>query len=118
MNPGAVLVDIGGGPGRMFRDLVAHHARRPHLRIDGVVHYCVANMPGAVPTSTYALNNTTRPYVMGLAGRGVHAAVEADPGLASGVNVVAGQITCAPVADAVGLEHVEVGEALASVPAS
>jgi alanine dehydrogenase len=75
-------------------------------------------MPGAVPvTSTYALTNATMPYVLHLATAGVHRAVEDSPGLKLGVNVAAGEVTYAPVADAVGVAAVDVDQALAGVPA-
>jgi len=119
MKPGAVLVDVSIDQGGCFETSRPTTHSDPTYEVDGIAHYCVTNMPGAVPiTSTYALTNATLPYVMGLADQGVHAAVAADPGLASGVNVVAGQVTCAPVAEALGLEHVEVNEALEGVPAS
>jgi alanine dehydrogenase len=90
----------------------------PTYEVDGIRHYCVTNMPGAVPiTSTYALTNATLPYVAALAGLGMHRAVAADPGLKRGVNVAAGQVTYAPVAEAVGLPYAAVDEALAAVPA-
>jgi alanine dehydrogenase len=75
-------------------------------------------MPGAVPiTSTYALTNATMPYIVHLANVGVHRAVAESPGLKPGVNVAAGQVTYAPVAEAVGVPYVPVDEALAAVPA-
>jgi alanine dehydrogenase len=74
--------------------------------VEGVVHYCVANMPGAVPrTSTYALSNATLPYIVQLANKGTEAAIEADAGLAKGVNIYRGEITYASVAEAFGLVH-------------
>ena len=74
-------------------------------------------MPGAVPiTSTYALTNATMPYVLHLATAGVHGAVADNPGLKLGVNVAAGEVTYAPVAEAVGVPYVDVDEALAGVP--
>ena len=71
--------------------------------VDGVVHYCVANMPGGVPrTSTYALNNATLPFVLALADKGWQQALRDDPHLRNGLNVCAGQVTCAEVAHALG----------------
>jgi alanine dehydrogenase len=68
--------------------------------VDGIVHYCVANMPGAVPrTSTIALTNATLPYALAIAGKGVERAVREDPGLLAGVNTYRGKITCEPVAE-------------------
>ncbi|HEY5429668.1 MAG TPA: alanine dehydrogenase, partial [Solirubrobacteraceae bacterium] len=90
----------------------------PTYEVDGITHYCVANMPGAVPiTSTYALTNATMPYVLHLASAGVHQAVADNPGLKLGVNVANGEVTYAPVADAVGVKAVDVDVALAGVPA-
>ena len=75
----------------------------PTYEVDGVVHYCVANMPGAVPvTSTQALTNATLPYVLALAGCGVEGALEADPGLAAGLNVAGGRVVHPVVAAEVG----------------
>ena len=75
----------------------------PVYEVDGVVHYCVANMPGAVPrTSTFALNNATFRYAQALADKGVVEAAKADSGLAEGVNTYRGHITCRPVAESQG----------------
>ncbi|HEU4487873.1 MAG TPA: alanine dehydrogenase, partial [Actinomycetota bacterium] len=85
----------------------------PTYLVDEVVHYCVGNMPGAVPhTSTYALANATLPYVVALAEQGLEQAVLNDPCLAKGVNVLNGSLTSAPVAQAHGLEHVALSELL------
>jgi alanine dehydrogenase len=81
---------------------------------EGVVHYCVTNMPGVVPhTSTYALTNATLPYVLALATRGVSDAVRDDPALTAGVNTAAGHVTNAVVAQALGREPVSPAAALA-----
>jgi alanine dehydrogenase len=81
--------------------------------VDGIVHYCVANMPGAVArTSTYALNNVTLPHALRIADKGWKAALRDDPNLAAGLNVHAGKVTCKPVADALGYAHVPVAEVL------
>jgi alanine dehydrogenase len=78
-----------------------------------VTHYCVANMPGAVPvTSTYALTNATLPYVLHLADAGVARAARENPGLAPGVNVAQGKVTYRPVAEATGLPYVELFDVL------
>jgi alanine dehydrogenase len=83
--------------------------------VDGVIHYCVANMPGAVPiTSTRALTNVTLPYVEQLADEGVVAAVTANPELARGVNTVGGKLTYEAVAEAHGMEYTPLGDALAA----
>ena len=79
----------------------------PTYTVHDVVHYCVGNMPGAVPnTSTYALTNVTLPYALDIAGEGLEKAVRTDPVLAGGVNVYGGVVTNEGVAEAHGLEHV------------
>ncbi len=114
----AVLVDVSIDQGGCFETSRPTTHTDPTYEVDGITHYCVANMPGAVPvTSTYALTNATMPYVIHLATSGVHAAVAENPGLKLGVNVAAGEVTYAPVADAVGVKHVNVDVALAGVPA-
>ncbi len=113
MKPGAVLVDVSIDQGGCFETSRATTHSDPTYEVDGITHYCVANMPGAVPvTSTYALTNATLPYVVDLAGLGVLAAAQANPGLAAGVNVVGGRVTYGPVAEATGTEYVELFEAL------
>ncbi|MGI8716080.1 MAG: alanine dehydrogenase [Solirubrobacteraceae bacterium] len=114
----AVLVDVSIDQGGCFETSRPTTHSDPTYEVDGITHYCVTNMPGAVPiTSTYALTNATMPYVLDVASRGVHDAVAANPGLKLGVNVAAGEVTYAPVANAVGVQHVDVDEALAAVPA-
>jgi alanine dehydrogenase len=114
----AVLVDVSIDQGGCFETSRPTTHSDPTYEVDGITHYCVANMPGAVPiTSTYALTNATMPYVINLADDGVHKAVADNPGLKLGVNVAAGEVTYAPVAEAVGMAAVDVDEALASVPA-
>jgi alanine dehydrogenase len=110
MQPGSVLVDISIDQGGCFETShVTTHAD-PTYVVDGVVHYCVGNMPGAVPrTSTYALTNVTLPYVLAIADRGLEAAIRADPALAKGVNVWEGQITNEGVAAAHGLASAPLG---------
>jgi alanine dehydrogenase len=84
----------------------------------GVTHYCVANLPGAVPvSSTLAVTNATLPYVFALADRGWRDAVSADPVLAGGLNVCAGRVTHAAVAQALGVEHAPIADLLAPIPA-
>ena len=91
MNPGAVVVDVAIDQGGCFETSHPTTHSDPVYVVDGVTHYCVANMPGGVPiTSTMALTNATLPYVEAIAGRGLVAAVEADPALARGVNVLGG----------------------------
>jgi alanine dehydrogenase len=100
MKTGAVLVDISIDQGGCFETSRPTTHDHPTFVVDGVIHYCVANMPGAVPrTSTYALTNATLPYVRALAG-GWREALQRDPGLASGLNVHAGHVTHAAVAQA------------------
>jgi alanine dehydrogenase len=104
MKPGAVLVDISIDQGGCFETSHPTTHAEPTFVVDGVIHYCVANMPGAVPrTSTFALTNATLPYVRSLADLGWQAALRRDPGLAAGLNVHAGEITLEVVAKALGL---------------
>ncbi len=115
MKRGAVVVDVAIDQGGCFETSHPTTHQHPTFVECGVVHYCVANMPGAVPrTSTFALNNATLPYVVALADKGVKRALADDPGLANGLNIHAGHVTCAAVADALGLAHVPPLEALAS----
>jgi alanine dehydrogenase len=105
MKPGAVLVDISIDQGGCFETSHPTTHADPTFVVDGVIHYCVANMPGAVPrTSTLALTNATLPYVRALADLGWQAALKRDPGLAAGLNVHAGEITHEAVAKALGLK--------------
>ncbi|HWD84263.1 MAG TPA: NAD(P)-dependent oxidoreductase, partial [Solirubrobacteraceae bacterium] len=114
----AVLVDVSIDQGGCFETSRPTTHTNPTYEVDGITHYCVANMPGAVPiTSTYALTNATMPYVIDLATRGARGAVEANPGFKLGVNVAAGQVTYAPVADVAGVPYVTVNEALSAVAA-
>ena len=100
MKPRAVLVDVAVDQGGFAETTRATTHSEPVYEVDGVLHYCVANMPGAVPrTSTFALNNATMPYTLALANKGVMQAVEEDAGLKEGINTYAGHITCAPVAE-------------------
>jgi alanine dehydrogenase len=105
MQPGSVLVDISIDQGGCFETSHATTHAQPTFVVDGVVHYCVANMPGAVArTSTFALTNATLPYVRLLADHGWQAALRQDPGFAAGLNVHAGQITHEAVAHALDLK--------------
>jgi alanine dehydrogenase len=111
----AVLVDVSIDQGGCFETSRPTTHSDPVYEVDGVTHYCVANMPGAVPiTSTYALTNATMPYVVHLASAGVAEAVMASRGLALGVNVAGGQVTYEPVAEVVGVASVSVEEALSA----
>jgi alanine dehydrogenase len=113
MEPGSVVVDVAIDQGGCFETSRPTTHAQPTYIVDGVVHYCVANMPGGVPrTSTYALNNATLPYVLALADHGWKAALRADPHLRNGLNVVDGQIACEPVAAALGLPYHPADEAL------
>ncbi|MGZ8579483.1 MAG: alanine dehydrogenase, partial [Actinomycetota bacterium] len=110
MRPGTVLVDISIDQGGCFETShVTTHAA-PTFVVDDVVHYCVGNMPGAVPrTSTYALTNVTLPYVLAIASDGIEAAIRHDPALASGVNTWDGAVTVEGVADACGTPFTAIG---------
>ncbi len=116
MKPHAVLVDVSIDQGGCFETSRPTTHSDPTYEVDGITHYCVANMPGAVPiTSTYALTNATLPYVLALADHGVQAAVARDRGLAPGVNVAGGHVTNAPVAESLGLELAPLDQALTTL---
>jgi alanine dehydrogenase len=106
MKPGAVIVDVSidqGGCAETSRPTTHSH---PTYLVDGVVHYCVANMPGAFArTSTFALNNVTLPHVLALADLGYQTALRKDPHLRAGLNVHEGKVTYAAVAEALGLPY-------------
>ncbi|WP_423140947.1 alanine dehydrogenase [Parablastomonas sp. CN1-191] len=113
MKPGAVLVDVAIDQGGCFETSHATTHQDPTYVVDGVVHYCVANMPGAVArTSTYALNNVTLPHALRIADRGWKAALAADPHLAEGLNVHEGQVTYQAVAEELGYAHRPVADVL------
>ena len=113
MKPGAVLVDVAIDQGGCFESSRPTTHREPTFEVDGIIHYCVANMPGAVPiTSTHALTNATLPYAIALADHGVAEAVRRDPGLRLGVNVAGGEVTHPAVAEGVGRNYVPVETAL------
>jgi alanine dehydrogenase len=106
MKPGSVLVDVAIDQGGCFETSRPTTHTDPTYVVDDVLHYCVANMPGAVPiTSTGALTNVTLPYVEALADKGAARAIAEDASLAKGVNVIDGKVTYQQVADAVGLEY-------------
>lgn len=108
MRPGSVLVDVAIDQGGCFETSHATTHEKPTYVIDGVVHYCVANMPGAVPrTSTYALNNATLPFGLALADKGWRAALADNPHLKAGLNVCAGRITHATVARDLGYDFTD-----------
>jgi alanine dehydrogenase len=113
MKRNAVLVDVSIDQGGCFETSRPTTHTDPTYEVDGVTHYCVANMPGAVPiTSTFALTNATMPYIVKLAQDGVHAALNSDPGFMRGLNVAAGQLTYEPVARDQGLEYTAPEDAL------
>jgi alanine dehydrogenase len=113
MKPGAVLVDVAIDQGGCFETSRPTTHRDPTFEVDGITHYCVANMPGAVPiTSTHALTNATLPYALALADLGVEEAIRRDPGLRLGVNVAGGKVTHPAVAEGVGMDYVPVEGAL------
>jgi alanine dehydrogenase len=108
MKKGSVVVDIAIDQGGCFETSRPTTHSDPTYVVDGVVHYCVANMPGAVArTSTFALNNATLPYVLALANQGWREALLRDPDLRNGLNVLGGHVTCAPVAEAQNLPFLE-----------
>ena len=113
----AVLVDVSIDQGGCFETSRPTTHTDPTYEVDGITHYCVANMPGAVPiTSTYALTNATMPYVVKLASEGVHRALQSDPGLLAGLNVAAGEVTYAPVARDQGIDYTPAETALERTP--
>jgi alanine dehydrogenase len=106
MKPGSVIVDVAVDQGGCVETVHATTHSDPVYFVDGVLHYCVANMPGAVPrTSTYALSNATLPYAERLARLGPLEAIRFDPALAQGVNTYDGHLTYKAVADAFGLPY-------------
>ncbi len=118
MKEASVLVDVAIDQGGCAETSRPTTHDNPVYEVEGVIHYCVANMPGAVPiTSTRALTNVTLPYVEELADHGVLGAIRRDPALARGVNVIEGKITYEAVAEAHGLEYTPLDDALASAVA-
>jgi len=114
MMPGSVLVDVAIDQGGCFETSRATTHAEPTYVVDEVVHYCVANMPGAVArTSTYALNNVTLPHALRMADMGWKEALRANPHLAEGLNVHAGKVTYKAVADELGYDYLPVAEAVA-----
>jgi alanine dehydrogenase len=114
MKRGAVIVDVAVDQGGCIETTRETTHTNPVYEVHGVIHYCVGNMPGAVPhTSTYALTNATLPYVLEVAVHGAAEAVRRDPALAHGVNTVAGAVTNGPVAAFLGVDAVEPTVALA-----
>ncbi len=112
MKSGAVVVDVAIDQGGCVETSHATTHSDPVFVVDGVIHYCVANMPGGVPiTSTKALTNATLPYVEAIAGHGLADAVASDAALAKGVNVLGGKITYEAVAEAHGLAYTPLADA-------
>ena len=108
MKHGSVIVDVAIDQGGCFETSHATTHADPVYVVDGVTHYCVANMPGGVPrTSTFALNNATLPFVLALADKGWKKALADDPHLKNGLNVAFGKVTCQPVAEALGYAYVD-----------
>ena len=113
MKPGSVIVDVSIDQGGCAETSRPTTHSQPTFVVDGVVHYCVANMPGAVPrTSTFALDNATRPFVLALADKGFPRALIDDVHLRNGLNVHDGKITCRAVADALRLPYTPAVEVL------
>lgn len=113
MKPGAVLVDVAIDQGGCFETSKPTTHDDPTFEVDGVIHYCVANMPGAVPvTSTRALTNATLPYVIALADHGAADAAQRMPGLIPGINCAGGKVTYQAVAEATGTDYVPVDRVL------
>jgi alanine dehydrogenase len=117
MKEGAVLADVAIDQGGCAETSRPTTHSEPVYTVDGVTHYCVANMPGAVPiTSTKALTNATLPYVEAIADHGLPEAVARDPALARGVNVLDGKVTYEAVADAHGLDYEPLDDVLPLSP--
>jgi alanine dehydrogenase len=115
MRRGSVVVDISIDQGGCFETSRPTSHNDPTYIVDGVVHYCVTNMPGAVArTSTMALNNATLPFAVALANKGVRVALESDSNLRRGLNVMAGRITHPAVAEALGVDHTQPEKMLAT----
>jgi alanine dehydrogenase len=113
MKERAVLVDVSIDQGGCFETSRPTTHSDPVYEVDGVTHYCVANMPGAVPvTATFALTNATLPYVLALADLGLEGAIETMPGLVPGVNVAQGKVTHRAVAEGTGMEYTPVEDVL------
>jgi alanine dehydrogenase len=113
MRPGSVLVDVAIDQGGCFETSKATTHQNPTYEVDGIIHYCVANMPGGVArTSTFALTNATLPFAVQLANKGPRQAMLDDPHLLNGLNVHAGKVTYEAVARDLGYDHVPAAQAL------
>jgi alanine dehydrogenase len=116
MRPGSVIVDISIDQGGCVETSRMTTHSDPTYVEEGVVHYCVGNMPGAVPnTSTYALTNVTLPYALAMAELGLEDALRADPALAKGLNTYGGALTYGPVAEGCGLDWTPLGSVIPGV---
>ncbi len=117
MQPGAVIVDVAIDQGGCIETAHPTTHSDPVYEVDGIIHYCVANMPGGVPvTSTRALTNATLPYVEAIADRGLPEAVARDASLGRGVNVLHGKVTYEAVAESHGLDHTPLADVLPLAP--
>ncbi len=117
MKPGAVVVDVAIDQGGCFETSRPTSHQDPTYVVDGVVHYCVTNMPGAVPrTSALALNNATLPYILTLANKGYQRALLDDENFRQGLNVIKGHITCRSVSESLNLEYVDAMTILQRTP--
>ncbi|MEW6542138.1 MAG: alanine dehydrogenase [Nitrospirota bacterium] len=106
MTPGSVIVDVSVDQGGCCETTKPTSHSDPVYKVDGVLHYCVPNIPGIVPrTATLALTNATLPFIVRIASAGVERAIRSDPGLARGVNVAGGRVTCQAVAEAHGMAY-------------
>ncbi|MEZ5537503.1 MAG: alanine dehydrogenase [Thiolinea sp.] len=115
MKPGAVLVDVAIDQGGCFETSKATTHENPTYVVDGIIHYCVANMPGGVArTSTYALNNATLPHALQIADKGWQQALQDDLHLRNGLNVWNGKVTCKPVARDLGYDWFPADKALSA----
>jgi alanine dehydrogenase len=113
MKHGAVIVDVAIDQGGSLETSHPTTHEHPIYEVDGIVHYCVTNMPGAMPvTSTIALTNATLPYVLELADNGCVQAIQQSPAIRRGANVIRGYVTYKNVADAFGLPYIPVEDAL------
>jgi alanine dehydrogenase len=113
MKPGSVLVDVAIDQGGCFETSKATTHSKPIFTVEGVVHYCVANMPGAVPrTSTMALTNATLPYAVQIANKGWKKAMQENQEIAKGANVVNGKVTYKGVAQAFDLSYTPIDDLL------
>ena len=116
MRPGSVMVDVAIDQGGCFATSRATTHEKPTYIEEGVVHYCVANMPGAVPrTSTFALNNATLPFILNVVTKGLKVALLSDPHLRAGLNVHQGKITHEAVANELGYEYISAKDMLSDL---